>query len=76
VQGLEARHTVGDVAQAGLLPRDLELPPRTPASIIALPEPELAPVYWLVTPNFFAVTRYNRSYLYAASVLSLAQAIR
>lgn len=76
VQGLEARHTVGELAQVGLLPRDLELAPQTPASIIALPEPELAPVYWLVTPNFFAVTRYNRSYLYAASVLSLAQAIR
>jgi membrane-bound lytic murein transglycosylase B len=29
-----------------------------------------------VTQNFFAVTKYNRSYLYAASVLSLAQAIR
>lgn len=76
VQGLEAQHTLGDMARAGLLPRDLELAPQTPASIIALPEPELAPVYWLVTPNFFAVTRYNRSYLYAASVLSLAQAIR
>lgn len=75
VQGLEAKHTFGDIARAGLAPRDLELSPQTPASIIALPEPDQAPVYWLVTPNFFAVTKYNRSYLYAASVLSLAQAI-
>lgn len=76
VQGLEAKHTVGEIARSGLLPKDLELPPQTPVSIIALPEPDIAPVYWLVTGNFFAVTRYNRSYLYAASVLSLAQAIR
>jgi len=77
VQGLEAKHTFGDIDRAGLVPKDLAaLPPQTPASIIALPEPDLAPVYWLATPNFFAVTRYNRSYLYAASVLSLAQAIR
>ncbi|MEY4001626.1 MAG: hypothetical protein RI968_744, partial [Pseudomonadota bacterium] len=30
---------------------------------------------WLATPNFFAITHYNRSYFYAVSVLSLAQAV-
>lgn len=76
VQGLEPQHTFGEIRKAGLAPRELELAPTTPASLIALPEPGQPPVYWLVTPNFFAVTRYNRSYLYAASVLSLAEAIR
>jgi membrane-bound lytic murein transglycosylase B len=27
------------------------------------------------TPNFFAITQYNRSYFYAASVADLAQAL-
>ncbi|MFM1880699.1 MAG: lytic murein transglycosylase [Pseudomonadota bacterium] len=76
VQGLEAKHTFGEIARVGLVSKDIELPAQTPASIISLPEPDQSPVYWLVTPNFFAVTKYNRSYLYAASVLSLAQAIR
>ena len=30
---------------------------------------------WLATPNFFAITHYNRSYVYAGSVLSLAAAL-
>ncbi|MER1939619.1 lytic murein transglycosylase B [Castellaniella sp. FW104-16D08] len=32
--------------------------------------------YRCATPNFFAITHYNRSYFYAASVADLAQAIQ
>jgi membrane-bound lytic murein transglycosylase B len=32
--------------------------------------------YRCVTPNFFAITHYNRSYFYAASVADLARAIQ
>ena len=33
-------------------------------------------IYWLATENFFAITKYNRSYKYAAAVLELAEALQ
>jgi membrane-bound lytic murein transglycosylase B len=32
--------------------------------------------YWLATDNFFAITKYNRSYFYAMSVIDLGRAVR
>ena len=32
--------------------------------------------YWLGAQNFFAITRYNRSYFYAMSVVDLGRAVR
>jgi membrane-bound lytic murein transglycosylase B len=32
--------------------------------------------YWLGTDNFFAVTKYNRSFFYAMSVIDLGQAVK
>jgi membrane-bound lytic murein transglycosylase B len=43
--------------------------------VIALPEPDLGQLYWMATPNFFAITHYNRSYFYAVSVLALSEAL-
>ncbi|MGB6105530.1 MAG: lytic murein transglycosylase B [Pusillimonas sp.] len=40
-----------------------------------LDEPRNTAEYRLGTPNFFAITHYNRSYFYAASVADLAQAL-
>ncbi|MBB5217097.1 lytic murein transglycosylase B [Parapusillimonas granuli] len=38
-------------------------------------EPRKQAEYRLGTPNFFAITHYNRSYFYASSVADLAQAL-
>ena len=49
---------------------------RAPLGVIDLPEEEANRVELrTATPNFFAITQYNRSYFYAASVADLAQAL-
>jgi membrane-bound lytic murein transglycosylase B len=32
--------------------------------------------YWVATDNFFAITKYNRSYFYAKSVIDLGRAVK
>jgi membrane-bound lytic murein transglycosylase B len=59
-QGVAPREPVSD-AQAAML---LEFVGRT------------GPEYWLGFDNFYAITRYNRSQLYALAVYQLSQAIR
>jgi membrane-bound lytic murein transglycosylase B len=49
---------------------------RNKLGIVNLPdEPRNTVEYRTGTPNFFAITHYNRSYFYAASVADLAQAL-
>ena len=51
-----------------------DLPPDTPATLIEL---ELADgkEYWVGLNNFYVITRYNRSPLYAMAVIQLSEAI-
>jgi membrane-bound lytic murein transglycosylase B len=54
---------------------DSPLPPQAPALLIAADETD--GVHWRVGyANFFAITRYNHSALYAMAVYELAAAIR
>ena len=48
---------------------------QTPAVLIAYQQ-EAGPEYWLGMQNFYVITRYNRSPLYAMAVYQLSQEIR
>ncbi len=43
--------------------------------IIDLPEKNLPTLFYVASQNFYTITRYNRSYFYAMSVLEFAQQI-
>jgi membrane-bound lytic murein transglycosylase B len=47
-----------------------------PVGLLMLEESEDTASYWIAANNFYVITRYNRSRLYAASVWNLAQAIK
>jgi peptidoglycan lytic transglycosylase B len=54
--------------------------PSDPVGLVMLEEPpangEDRASYWIACPNFYSITRYNRSRLYAAAVFNLAQAVK
>jgi membrane-bound lytic murein transglycosylase B len=69
-----------DGVTAGAVPADLA---PDPVGLLMLEErPEAAPnsadpaTYWIACPNFYVITRYNKSRLYASAVWWLAEAIR
>lgn len=51
-----------------------QLDPRSAARIFSYEQPEYTE-YWLALPNFYTITRYNHSHLYALAVHQLAQGI-
>ena len=66
--------TLGALAAAGLK-IDSGLPPQTPAVLVSATQPD--GTGWRVGfQNFYVITRYNRSPLYAMAVHDLAEAIR
>jgi membrane-bound lytic murein transglycosylase B len=52
----------------------VHLDPQRPATLLKL-EGERGPEYWITFQNFYVITRYNRSPLYAMSVMLLADQI-
>lgn len=73
-RGLEPNITVSQLAEAGIT-SEIELPGETPAALIAF-ESETGTDYWLGLQNFYAITRYNHSPLYAMAVYHLSQEIQ
>jgi membrane-bound lytic murein transglycosylase B len=68
-------HTVAQLESAGIQQAQPRLAANTRASLIDLPEEDDSVGYWFAANNFFVITHYNRSYMYAAAVLSLAEAL-
>ncbi|MCA1797925.1 MAG: lytic murein transglycosylase [Xanthomonadaceae bacterium] len=66
---------VGALRAAGVLPAR-QLPDDARANLLMLETSEEADEHWVTLHNFFVITRYNRSPLYAMAVHQLAQAIR
>jgi membrane-bound lytic murein transglycosylase B len=66
-------HTIAELRTAGV-EFDSELPGERRAMLLAL-EGRDGPEYWVGFRNFYAITRYNRSPLYALAVHQLSEAI-
>ncbi len=71
---LRPHHDMDELAQRGVVPRTGQDIPAS-ATLLEL-EAEDGPEHWLGFQNFYVITRYNRSPLYAMAVYQLSQAIR
>ncbi|MGH8051031.1 MAG: lytic murein transglycosylase B [Arenimonas sp.] len=69
---MEAKYSLAELAQKGYRP--VETAPNLPATLLTL-EGNEGTEHWIGFQNFYVITRYNRSPLYAMSVFQLAQAI-
>ena len=70
---LKADSSVAELRQRGVTPNHA-LPAEQPAGLVVL-EGKKGPEYWLGLPNFYVITRYNHSALYAMAVYQLSEAI-
>jgi membrane-bound lytic murein transglycosylase B len=72
-RNLDLEHTVAEFADAGLVARE-PLDPEAQAIAIQFELPDDFE-YWLGLHNFYVITRYNRSAMYAMSVYQLSERI-
>ena len=73
--GTEPRHSLAALRQAGI-EFDSPQPAGAAAALIELASPERPSEYRIGLRNFYVLTRYNRSALYAAAVTELARELR
>jgi membrane-bound lytic murein transglycosylase B len=71
-ESLSLKRTVGELTGMGVVAP--ELAPEAPANLYRMMQ-EDGPEYWLGLKNFYVITRYNRSRLYALAVHELSRAI-
>jgi membrane-bound lytic murein transglycosylase B len=72
--GLAERRSATQWAQDGV--SAFEAPSAGDVFGLLMLEEEGGPTYWIVYGNWFVLTRYNRSRLYASAVVELAAAVR
>ena len=73
--GLDARYQPAELDAAGVATRTA-LPPGRLYGLVDLQNGADPTEYWVANANFFAITKYNRSYFYAMSVVELGRAVR
>ena len=73
--GLEPKTTLAELKRYGVETRT-ELGLDTPVALIELESPGAPTEYRLGLRNFYVLTRYNRSSLYASATYDLAQEIK
>lgn len=73
-QGLKPELSVGQIITAGVK-LGYEIPPERKAVLIELEKPEESE-YWLGLNNFYVMTRYNNSSMYAMAVYQLGNRIK
>ena len=73
---LQAKYRYDELQKGGFKDPLNKIPAYLDVSLIDLKLSNNKIIYWLATKNFFAVTKYNRSYKYAAAVLELAEALK
>jgi len=69
---LEATYTLQQIAGVATVKN---APDQLLYGLIDLQNGENPTEYWLATHNFFTITKYNRSYFYAMSVIELGKAV-
>jgi membrane-bound lytic murein transglycosylase B len=74
--GVEPSIDAATAAAAGARPLREEALIAKPATLVDLVTPDAPTEYWLGFRNFYAITRYNRTYFYAMSVFQLGEALR
>jgi membrane-bound lytic murein transglycosylase B len=74
--GLKPHSSVADFAAKGVHVAAADLPADRIAALVRLDSGENSQEYWLAFNNFYVITRYNRSPLYAMAVYQLAEEIR
>jgi membrane-bound lytic murein transglycosylase B len=72
--GLEAQYSAEDLLAAGVHPAS-DLPPGL-YGLVDLQNGSEPTAYWVGSNNFFSITKYNRSYFYAMSVIELGRAVK
>lgn len=73
-QSLEPQFSLAELKAAGISPT-IEPPAELPFGLVDLQNGTEPTEYWLGAKNFFAITRYNRSFFYAMSVIDLGRAV-
>lgn len=73
--GLEARYRPVELGGAGVATHTA-LPDGRLYGLVDLQNGADPTEYWVANANFFAITKYNRSYFYAMSVVELGRAVR
>lgn len=72
--GLKAGYLIDELKPVFTTP-DEQAPRQIKYGVIDLQNAEDPTEYWLATENFFAITKYNRSYFYAMSVIDLGKTV-